>query len=53
MSQRELPMQVVGLALLCDPDGTLRCLLRDDIGLGDAFAPGRAFTSILDLGSFS
>lgn len=53
MSQRELSMQVVGLALLCDPDGTLRCLLRDDVGLGDAFAPGRAFTSILDLGSFN
>jgi hypothetical protein len=53
MSQGELPMRVVGLVLLCDPDGALRCLLRDDVGLGDAFAPGRAFTSILDLASFS
>lgn len=52
MSQRELPMRVVGLALLCDPDGTLCCLLRDDVGLGDAFTPGRAFTAILDLASF-
>jgi two-component system OmpR family sensor kinase len=52
MSQRDVPLPVVGLALLCNPDGTLRSLLRDDIGLGAAFVPGRAFTSILDLGSF-
>ena len=53
MSQRDLPVPVIGLALLCNPDGTLRSLLRDDIGLGEAFVPGRAFTSILDLGSFN
>jgi two-component system OmpR family sensor kinase len=53
MSQGDLPIPVVGLALLCNPDGTLRCLLRDDVGVGEVFVPGRAFTSILDLGSFS
>jgi signal transduction histidine kinase len=53
MSQRNMPMQVVGLALLCNPDGTLRDLLRDNVGLKEAFVPGRAFTSILDLGSFN
>ena len=51
MSQRDVPLPVVGLALLCNPDGTLRSLLRDDLGLGAAFVPGRAFTSLLDLGS--
>lgn len=43
---------VVGLVVLCNPDGTLRRLLRDDIGLGEAFVPDRALTSILDVGSF-
>ena len=52
MSQRDVPMPAAGLALLCNPDGTLRCLLRDDVGLREAFVPGRTFTSILDLGSF-
>lgn len=51
-SQRDVPMPVIGLALLCNPDGTLHALLRDDVGLGAGFVPGRAFTSILDLGSF-
>lgn len=53
MSQGNVPMPVMGLALLCNPDGTLRSLLRDDVGLGEAFVPGRAFTSILDPGSFN
>lgn len=52
MSQSDVPLPVGGLALLCNPDGTLRALLRDDVGLGAAFVPGRAFTSLLDLGSF-
>jgi hypothetical protein len=52
MSQRDVPLPVVGLALLCNPDGTLRALLRDNVGLGAAFVPGQAFTSLLDLGSF-
>ena len=52
MSQSDVPLPVVGLALLCNPDGTLRALLRDNVGLGAAFVPGQAFTSLLDLGSF-
>jgi two-component system OmpR family sensor kinase len=52
MSQSDVPLPVGGLALLCNPNGTLRTLLRDDVGLGAAFVPGRAFTSLLDPGSF-
>lgn len=51
MRQSNRPMPVVGLMLLCHLDGTLRSLLWDDVGLGTAFIPGRAFTSLLDPGS--
>lgn len=50
----ELPVEDkrIGLALLCDRDGIVLSVVRDDLGLG-AEIVGRLFTLVVDRGSMS
>lgn len=36
-----------GIAVLCDRQGTIRTVLRDDLGLGHEFAPGRNLIDVV------
>jgi two-component system, OmpR family, sensor kinase len=40
--------QPAGIALMCDLQGAVIEVVRDELGLGDRLAPGRAFTEIAD-----
>ncbi len=41
----------IGVALLCDSQGNLRAILRDDLGFFNAFQPGVPFAAMVDCGS--
>ncbi len=43
--------QAGGIALLCDLDGTIRQVVRDELELGERVAPGRSLTMLVDRGS--
>jgi two-component system, OmpR family, sensor kinase len=45
MSAAETP---AGIALLCDAQGTILEVVRDELGLGERLAPGQSFTDIPD-----
>jgi signal transduction histidine kinase len=40
-----------GLAMLCDAEGTVLDILRDDLDIADRLAPGRPLTLVVDRGS--
>lgn len=42
-----------GLATLCDLQGTILDVLRDDLGIADLLAPGRPLSLVVDRGSLS
>ncbi len=45
-------IQAVGIALLCDVQGTIQHVIRDELDLGDRIAPGRPLTLVVDRASF-
>jgi signal transduction histidine kinase len=45
-------VQALGIALLCDVQGTIQHVIRDELNLGDRIAPGRSFTLVVDRASF-
>jgi hypothetical protein len=45
MSREERP---AGIAIRCDWKGTVLDLLRDEMGIGSAIAPGQHFTALVD-----
>jgi signal transduction histidine kinase len=45
MSREERP---AGIAIRCDWKGTVLDLLRDELGIGSAIAPGQHFTALVD-----
>lgn len=40
-----------GLACLCDADGTIVQVIRDDLGIGERLAPGQLFARLVERGS--
>ena len=44
-------VQNAGIALVCDEEGTILQVIRDDLGIADRAASGRSVTSIVDRGS--
>ncbi len=40
-----------GIALVCDEEGTILQVIRDDLGVADRAAPGRPLTLLVDRGS--
>lgn len=44
--------EATGLALLCDLDGTIHQVIRDELGLAERVEPGRSLTSLVDRASF-
>ncbi len=45
-------IQASGIALLCDIQGTIQHVIRDELDLGDRIAPGRPLTLVVDRASF-
>lgn len=45
------PGRVEGVVLLCSPDGVIREVFLDGIGLGSRLAPGRFFSSLVEAAS--
>lgn len=48
----ELDGQTPGITLLCDAQGAIVRVIRDDLGIANAVAPGQPLTLLVDRGSF-
>jgi signal transduction histidine kinase len=48
----DLGVQASGIALMCDTQGTIQYVIRDELNLGDRIAPGRPLTLVVDRASF-
>jgi signal transduction histidine kinase len=43
--------ETTGIALLCDSQGTVLKVLRDELGVGERIAPGQPWSALVDRGS--
>ncbi len=47
------PSPTIGLALICNPDGTIEKVIRDELGLVQSVQPGQLLTLLVDRGSLA